>query len=873
MNRREFLRQTTGAGLAGSAAGLARGVSLVVDPDDPVASAAPARWAAGELRRALEEHGTAVRSRAALDQADPAESCVLAAGASSALAREILRAAGVEAPSGAEALALAPDRAAGRPVLLACGSDVRGLVYALLELADRVRLGAGLEMSHALVERPANQVRSVTRCFVSDVEDKPWYWDRSMWGPYLSMLAAERFNRFSLAFCIGYDFPRNIRDCYLHFAYPFLLAVPGYDVRARGLADAERYRNFSLLRHIAAETAARGLQFQLALWTHGYVWEDSPHANYVIEGLTPETHAAYCRDALYEVLEACPAVSGVTLRVHGESGVAEGSYGFWKTLFQGITRTGRPIEIDMHAKGMDRRMIDLALATGLPVKISPKLCAEHMGLPYHQAAIRELEMPPKEQASNRFFALSSGSRRFLRYCYGDLFDENRRYGVLFRVWPGTQRLLRWGDPAFAAGYGRAANFCGADGLELCEPLSFKGRKGSGLPGGRNAYAEASLAPRFDWQKYLYTYRLWGRNLYRPGAQPEAWRRLLAAQFAAGAPEAEAALSSASRILPLVTTAHGPSAANNSYWPETYTNMPIVDPARKSPYSDTPSPKRFGTVSPFDPELFSRVDDCAAELLAGEPSGKYSPLEVAQWLEDLAAAASKHLERIAAAGVEAQRLRADVAIQAGLGRFFAWKLRSGVLYAIYGRTSNAEALRQALEAYRRARAAWVELAEHARVYRADITFGFDAHLRGHWRDRLPAIDADLADMEKQPAGGSDKGASAVRAALARPRRPPLACRHTPVQHFRPGQPLAIELAAAGPVSVRLHYRHVNQAESYRVVEMQNHDGRHRVVIPGEYTDSPFPLQYYFVLRQPDAAWIYPGFDKTLANQPYFVVRRA
>lgn len=43
--------------------------------------------------------------------------------------------------------------------------------------------------------------------------------------------------------------------------------------------------------------------------------------------------------------------------------------------------------------------------------------------------------------------------------------------------------------------------------------------------------------------------------------------------------AEAALASASRILPLVTTAHHPSAANNRYWPEMYTNMPVGDEAR------------------------------------------------------------------------------------------------------------------------------------------------------------------------------------------------------------------------------------------------------------------------------------------------------
>src|SRR5262249_25550345 len=151
--------------------------------------------------------------------------------------------------------------------------------------------------------------------------------------------------------------------------------------------------------------------------------------------------------------------------------------------------------------------------TGMPVTVAPKFWAEHLGLPYHQAAIRELEMPPRDRPDQGFFAKSDGSRRFLRYGYGDLLKEDRKYGALFRIWPATQRLLLWGDRAFAAGYGRAAGFCGSLGMEICEPLSFKGRKGSGIPGARDGYADPSLHGQDgDFEKYLYTYRLWGRML-------------------------------------------------------------------------------------------------------------------------------------------------------------------------------------------------------------------------------------------------------------------------------------------------------------------------------------------------------------------------
>src|SRR4029077_10557816 len=223
-----------------------------------------------------------------------------------------------------------------------------------------------------------------------------------------------------------------------------------------------------------------------------------------------------------------------------------------------------------------------------------------------------------------FFAKSSGSRRFLRYGYGDLLDEKRPYGVLHRIWPGTQRLLLWGDPELASQYSRASSFCGSSGVEWFEPLSFKGRKGSGLPGGRTAYADQSLQPKYDFEKFLYSYRVWGRHIYDPDCYPDEYQRLLRDQFGSAAAQMETAIGSASKILPLITTPHCPSAANNNYWPEIYYNMPIVDPKRRHPYGDTLSPKNFGAVSPLDPEFFLRIDDFAGLLLQGQSSAKYSP---------------------------------------------------------------------------------------------------------------------------------------------------------------------------------------------------------------------------------------------------------
>ena len=81
-------------------------------------------------------------------------------------------------------------------------------------------------------------------------------------------------------------------------------------------------------------------------------------------------------------------------------------------------------------------------------------------------------------------------------------------------------------------------------------------------------------------------------------------------------------------------------------------------------------------------------------------------------------------------------------------------------------------------------------------------------------------------------------------------------------------------SSGPVSARLHYRHVDQAEDYEVAEMKEQGAHFTADIPGAYTQSPFPLQYFFEVHSgPEQAWLLPDFDATLSSQPYFLVRRA
>jgi hypothetical protein len=318
MNRRNFLKQTglaAGATAVHGLKGATQEVSIVVDPMDAVASAAAPSWAVRALQEAFQAQGVTARVYPRMDATPAGGRHILVAGAGNATARQMLEASHASMPAGPEGLGLLTGRAGGRSALLAAGTDERGLVYAVLEVADRVKYGSSLDLKSPILEKPANTIRSCARCFVSDVEDKSWFYDRALWAEYLTTLATHRFNRFNMTFGVGYNGASNIPDSYFYFAYPFLLPVPGYDVTAVGLPNAERDRNLETLQFISEQTVARGLQFNLALWSHAFEWPNTD-TNYKIAGLTTETHAAYCRDGLAALLKACPGITGLSFRVH-----------------------------------------------------------------------------------------------------------------------------------------------------------------------------------------------------------------------------------------------------------------------------------------------------------------------------------------------------------------------------------------------------------------------------------------------------------------------------------------------------------------------------------------------------------------------------
>lgn len=844
-------------------------VQITWDRQDELLMGEASQWALAHLADALERMGIAT------SDADTGWSVTVASAAA---------APATKLPDGPETFVLSRE---GNAITLVAG-DARGVVYGLTELADRAGRSTDDPFAGAfpVVGKPATRTRSIMRLFVNEKEDKAWFHDKSHWIDYLNMLATNRFNRFSLTLGIQYDYPYHnymISDVYLHFPYPYLLDLPGYGIKVLELPAAERQTNLEMLKFIGAEAAKRGLEFQLGLWTQRYDFDNVPGANYTVVGVTDDNLAAYCRDAVTELLRQVPQITGLTFRIHVEGGVLEGDYDFWRTVFGGIKSVGRPIEIDMHAKGLDETTLGVALETGLPVSASPKYLAEHMGLSYHTSVIREREYPPTHDNTESHHKLSVGARRFLRQSYGDLLPKDKKWRVLFRMWPGTQRVLAWGDPELAAGYGRSASFCGADGIEWMEPLSMKGRQGSGKPGGRALYQDPALTVRLDWQKYVYQYRLWGRLSYDPDADVTDAADYLAQQCGDAAPLIGEALAASSKILPLITMTHGPSIANNIYWPENYTNITAIGDNLERPFAfDMDGPLRFGNAPTFDSQMFANARELVTSLVAGEVERRYTPLDVADWLSEvadtveIAAVKLKSYADIHRPAV--RRLLLDAQVAACIGRFFAGKQRSACWVELYLRTYSRSARLEAVRHLRSARNAWQQAVDLTRdVYDRDLTFGPGPNMRGAWATRLAEIENELKDLDSFRENnevvlkGDEKRDEERLANYGRVRRGRSAI-VTP-DTFARGADVTISIEGDATTGLRLHYRVVNQAERWKHVDMSSDGNTASATIPGSETDTDFHLQVYVSKVSDSGVEMLPGFEASLANQPYVVIEQA
>jgi hypothetical protein len=374
----------------------------------------------------------------------------------------LLENAGVDYRRGPESLFLQwcdiPD---GR-ALLAAGTDGAGLMYNLLELARRVRKDGleALDRVENLAESPRNAVRCVDRYLLGHLDDE-WFKSGDFWHYLLARMARARFNRFCLI--LGFD------TAYMSPPYPFFVESPGYPgVTVRGLTEEGRKENLSALRRIGAACHQYGMKFILATWQQR-PWTTAQ--DQMVLNLPEDVRGLsdYCYEGIKNLVTAVPEIDVVQFRVNHESGVGDqvSAEEFWNHCVDAVAdtaaETGRPLILDLRAKGLTESMIAHAFSRGLPVEVPTKFWCEHAALPYHLSVMRNEEL-----------ARLGNYNHSRRYSYADMLRKPRFYDVIYRLWNyGSTNLFLWGDADYARRFSLSCGLSGSAGFQINTPLSLK----------------------------------------------------------------------------------------------------------------------------------------------------------------------------------------------------------------------------------------------------------------------------------------------------------------------------------------------------------------------------------------------------------------
>ncbi len=834
--------------------GKAQKVALILDGT----VAAPATHGIAKLEQALRVTGYEVTDAAGAD-------FVILAGLRSPAgeAAKTLSAWKVALPNGAEALTVHRGKYRGKPALVLCGADARGLMYAALDaterIAGRVEAGDPFRNIRDVSEKPYLVERGISIYTMQRAYFESRLYDERYWKRYFDLLSASRINSFVVIF--GYE-----NGGFMAPLYPYFFDLPQFpEVQLVGITREQQSRNTAAFKAMMRLAHERGIEVTAGIWDHIYrggvqgggIAGASETAGKRVPGLvwgvTGENLPAYTKAALRRFLEVFPEIDAIQFRMHDESGLKHDEMaGFWHEVF-GLIRQLRPdLRIDLRAKGLPDAVIEDALNQGLKARVNTKHWMEQMGLPFHPTHVNRQ------------------NQRDRRHGYADLARYPQRYRIHWQLWSGgTARLLLWGDPEYVRRFAESSRLYGGNSFETNEMLA---TKMLGEP--HDARPLDILNPRYrhydyEFERYWHFYRLWGRLTYNPRTPPEVWEREFAGRFGTQAgPHVMNALHLASKVLPRIVAA----SYRYQYFPTTrgWAEMQRQDDLAK-----------FAGEEGSDTQQFMNPRDEARSILEGTDTAMRRPEETSRWfarISDSILAEVSQAERSIGnpVGNEFRATAADLKILAALARYHSRRQLAAVDYNLYKETGDLTRFDEAIANEKRAVQAWSEIVEAAGdVYNENLAFG--VHRVGfprHWKEELQVLQRDfsqlVAEREKATARPDAKR---VRIPARQPGGEPPTVKLEPVSLAAPGRDVDVNAkvtATAGVKWVRLRYRHVTQYEDYQTAEMtlDPKTGLYAGRIPAAFIDPKWDLMYFVeAVDNKGNGRMYPDLE---TDTPYVVV---
>ncbi len=829
--------------------------------------ARPVQHGLDKLKLALKEKGAAATERASLQQA--AGDTVLVAGLVSGAGEAAMLIADLKLTpgSGPESLLIRRFKRDGKTVVLVAGTDARGLMYALLDVASRVGWAKSAEQPFSEVsdieESPFTPERALSLYTFNRAYWESRFYDEAYWARYLDVLAQNRFN--SLVIIFGYENGGFLAPC-----YPYFFDVKDFsDVRMMGITPAQQQLNLAALNRLIQMAHDRGLKFTVGIWDHiyrgGVQGGGIPGADDatkkpgsdLVWGVTGENLVSYTKAALAEFVRRVPDLDGIQFRMHDESGLKNNEQeGFWRDVFQMMRIKAPNLRLDLRAKGLPDSVIQSASEVGLPFRVTTKYWMEQMGLPFHPTHINQ---------QNQFDR---------RHSYADMLRYPQRYKMHWRLWNGgTARVLLWADPDYARRFAESSHLYAGDGFEVNEPLCTKMEAQPHHAKPFDLLAPSRRYYDYEFERYWHFFQVFGRLGYNPKTSPEVWQREFESRFGMeAAPFLERGLHRASAVLPRIVASCYP-----------YGSFPMTRGwAEKQRLGDLPA---YARAEGSDTEQFANFDEEAHLLIQNGETAKVRPPENSQWFAQIASDINLQIteaeKRIGdRQGREFDSTITDLRILANLALYHSRRIPAAVSYRLFERTKDLKTFDDAIRYERRAIDAWRQLVTAAGdFYTDDLMMGVrGANLCGHWRDELIALDKGLAALEQRR-----REINASPEAKNSPRYRPTGTTgdveapfvvHQQVISAPASQALTISATVRDPSGVkwvRLRYRSVNQHQDYRALPMlpSGAPAQYRAVIPAEDTMATWDLMYFIeAMDNAGNGRIHPDLNR---ETPYVIVK--
>jgi hypothetical protein len=776
-------------------------------------------------------------------------------------------------PSVAEAFTIWKTEIRQKPAWIMNGFDERGLMYGLLDVAERVtwnRVGDDpLGRIEAITEQPDVGTRAVSIYTMNRAYWESRFYDEVYWERYMDMLAKNRFNELVVIF--GYENGGFLAPC-----YPYYFDVEGFSgISMEDMTPAMQMKNLAALNRMIEMAHARGLDFKVGIWDHIYrggvqtggIPEEElmkQDRSYLVHGVTAENLNAYTKSALAKFIRLVPGLDGIQLRMHNESGLKRGEEMelFWTEVFTMIKTTAPELKIDLRAKELPESVIQIARDMELNFTITTKYWMEQMGLPFHPTHIN------RENQLDR------------RHGYADMLRYPREYKIHWRLWSGgTQRVLLWGDPGYVRRFAESTHLYDGVGFEVNEPLA---TKMEAQP--HDAQPVSLLTPsyiyyRYEFERYWYFFQLFGRLAYNPDTPTVLWDREFEKRFGKEAgPFIQEALNKASWILPRIVAACSP-----------YSKFPTTRgwPAKQR-YGDLPE---YASAEGSDIEQFASFDEEAQLLIEGVEMTKRLPSATSLWFDQTYRQIDSLLNKASAVMGDTQNKEfistvTDLRILSYLAQYHSRRIPAAVSYRIFERTGDPHALDDAIAYEVNAIESWRNIVASAGdVYAPDLMMGVREaghggmihRLAGHWKDELQYLEEGLGllNAQRNALAGIEKERTAPVYIADRgvPYTELFQIQHQDIVSSPRNQDIAISATVKAPAGVKwvkLRYRAVNQYLDYQTLTMKAdpESDIYSATIPAAQIDTQFDLMYFIELMDCDGnGRNYPDFE---VETPYVVV---